>query len=314
MTPLLEYLVERSIRGRPEAAAAAPRAGDIARTEAQEQPASPDLRRGAIRPRVRSRHEDWPDFAATDRDTRMAAEEIQQWLRPRGAEKPQAEEREEAPAADREVESGSAPLTKTPKDTSRTVAATSRWAIVGRRDAQQPGPERQDPVDGAGLFDPAPSQPDRNPGAAALSMPPVVREERQAPPPSVPSENPKRAQAAPQPREAESAPLAHAQDPPRSGQVSPTLRPRRREIESPASPGEKIARAEEPRAPRGPSGASPIVSPPPALERSNATRIEVNIGRVEVRAVYAPPQQARKPPSLPSISLDDYLKQRDRTG
>jgi hypothetical protein len=40
--------------------------------------------------------------------------------------------------------------------------------------------------------------------------------------------------------------------------------------------------------------------------------VHINIGRVEVRAVYAsPPSPARQPSSTPSMSLNDYLKQRD---
>jgi hypothetical protein len=50
----------------------------------------------------------------------------------------------------------------------------------------------------------------------------------------------------------------------------------------------------------------------PAVEQASAPRIHVSIGRVEVRAVYAsPPSSVRRPASTPSMSLSDYLKQRD---
>jgi hypothetical protein len=54
---------------------------------------------------------------------------------------------------------------------------------------------------------------------------------------------------------------------------------------------------------------------PAAMERPSAPRVEITIGRVEVRAVYAPPPPAeRKTAARPMISLDDYLKQRDKAG
>ena len=53
---------------------------------------------------------------------------------------------------------------------------------------------------------------------------------------------------------------------------------------------------------------------PAAMERPSAPRVEITIGRVEVRAVYAPPPAERKTAARPLTSLDDYLKQRDKTG
>ena len=54
---------------------------------------------------------------------------------------------------------------------------------------------------------------------------------------------------------------------------------------------------------------------PAVMERPSAPRVEITIGRVEVRAVYAPPPPAeRKTAARPMISLDDYLKQRDKAG
>ena len=53
---------------------------------------------------------------------------------------------------------------------------------------------------------------------------------------------------------------------------------------------------------------------PAAMERPSAPRVEITIGRVEVRAVYAPPPAERKTAARPLTSLDDYLKQRDKAG
>jgi hypothetical protein len=54
---------------------------------------------------------------------------------------------------------------------------------------------------------------------------------------------------------------------------------------------------------------------PAAMERPSVPRVEITIGRVEVRAVYSPPPPAeRKTAARPMLSLDDYLKQRDKAG
>jgi len=51
----------------------------------------------------------------------------------------------------------------------------------------------------------------------------------------------------------------------------------------------------------------------PAADQPSIPRVQVNIGRVEVRAVYAPPPSAaRRPSTAPTMSLDDYLKQREK--
>jgi hypothetical protein len=79
---------------------------------------------------------------------------------------------------------------------------------------------------------------------------------------------------------------------------------------------------EEPPAGRGPQPGSPTVVPalpapaPPAAPREEQQpprpAINVTIGRVEVRAVFAPPPQpAPRPQPAPAMSLEEYLKQRD---
>jgi hypothetical protein len=313
MTSLLGYLVERSIgAGHQVAAADAPGLRD-SQANTQEPSRSSNLQRGVIRPRRRSRHEGRPDLALSDPDARMAAEETRDWLQSHGAEKSKPEEQKEAPAAYRDLQGASATLTIKPKDASRSIDTAGRRAIAGHRDIQLPGPETQIPVDGAGPMEQAPSPPGHK-ARAVRRVPPVAREERQAALPSAVPERAERMQAPAQPRKAEPAPLSHAPAPLRSEQASPVLRPRLREIEN-RVPRERITRAEEARASGVLPGVSPTVAPHPTSERTSASpHIEVNIGRVEVRAVFAPPSPQRKPRSSPSVSLDDYLKQRDGTG
>ena len=313
MRSLLKYLVERSIGGGHQAAAAAAPGVRNIQADAQEPSRSSNLQRGVIRPRLRSRHEGRTDLALADPDARMAAEETRDWLQSHGAETSKPEEHEEAPAAYRDLQGASAALTVKPKEALRSIDTAGRRASAGHRDIQQPGPETQVPVAGEGPIQQAPPPPGDK-ARAVLHVPPVAREERQAALPSAVPERAERMQAPPQPRKAEPAPLSHAPAPLRSEQASPLLRPRLREIESLVPPRERITRAEEARASRAPSGVSPTVPPHPTSERTSAPRIEVNIGRVEVRAVFAPPSPQRKPRSSPSVSLDDYLKQRDGTG
>jgi hypothetical protein len=54
---------------------------------------------------------------------------------------------------------------------------------------------------------------------------------------------------------------------------------------------------------------------PPRASRQAEPRIEVSIGRVEVRAVLAaPPVQPTPERASPALSLDDYLRGRDSGG
>ncbi len=50
-------------------------------------------------------------------------------------------------------------------------------------------------------------------------------------------------------------------------------------------------------------------------DRPAVPSVQVSIGRVEVRAVFAPPPSpSRRPSPSPALSLDDYLKQREKGG
>ena len=76
----------------------------------------------------------------------------------------------------------------------------------------------------------------------------------------------------------------------RPGEIAPA-RPR--------EPLRETARRSDPSGPR------------PPTDRPVVPSVQVSIGRVEVRAMFAPPSVVRRPPPAPALSLDDYLKQRE---
>jgi hypothetical protein len=68
-------------------------------------------------------------------------------------------------------------------------------------------------------------------------------------------------------------------------------------------------------APRSAPRPSPVERPR-VLDSGGAdegTEIHIHIGRIEVTAVQAPPPPRRKVPSIPPVSLDEYLAKRSRT-
>jgi hypothetical protein len=310
MTSWLGYLVERSVRSRPPAAAgAAPGVDDGLAADARA-PSLPASRPGMIRPRIRSRHEPWPQVTPSDPDAFGPTEEIRESPAARGAEVPLADPPEEASVMERTGPRTPAPLTIRPKDASPAVAA--RRTAIERRDAQRPEPEMGDPADVAIAVDEELSRPDRH-RASAHHTSAVAREDRQmalealaqSAEPTQPTRRPSPAQ------QGENASPSEADRP--RGVVNPVSRAQAPDVASPTP--DRPERREDSSALRAPVALSPVVSPRTTSAPSAPPRIEVTIGRVEVRAVYAPPSPgpARKPPSLPTTSLDDYLKQRDRS-
>lgn len=312
MSSLLGYLVERSVRSRaPAAAGAAPGVGDGPAADARA-PSLPALRPGMIRPRVRSRHEPWPQVTPSDPDAFGPTEETRESPAARGAEVPLAEPPEEASATERAGPRTPAPLSIRPKDASPAVAA--RRTAIERRDVQRSEPEMGDPADVAIAVDEELSRADRH-RASAHHTSAVARDDRQmafealaqTAEPTQPTRRPSPAE------QGENASPSEADRP--RGTVNPVSRAQAPDVASPPPVMDRPGRRGDSSVFRAPVAVSPVVSPRTASAPSAPPRIEVNIGRVEVRAVYAPasPAPARKPPSLPTTSLDDYLKQRDRT-
>jgi len=270
----------------------------------------PASRPGMIRPRIRSRHEPWPQVTPSDPDAFGPTEEIRESPAAPGAEVPLAEPPEEASVMERTGPRTPAPLTIRPKDASPAVAA--RRTAIERRDAQRPEPEMGDPADVAIAVDEELSRPDRH-RASAHHTSAVAHEDRQmafealaqSAEPTQPTRRPSPAQ------QGENASPSEADRP--RGVVNPVSRAQAPDVASPTP--DRPGRREDSSALRAPVALSPVVSPRTTSAPSAPPRIEVTIGRVEVRAVYAPPSPgpARKPPSLPTTSLDDYLKQRDRS-
>jgi hypothetical protein len=186
--------------------------------------------------------------------------------------------------------------------------------MVEQRDAQKRESETADPVDVAGAAVEPPSWPDPN-RATVHRAAHVVREQHRTVP-QRPAETTEPMRPTPRPREVEQGRDASPSEPdrPRRGLVGPMSKVRTANVESTAPAQRRPGLREDTGILREPVRISPAISPRTASTPTAPPRIEVNIGRVEVRAVYAPPSPspARKPAS-PPVSLDDYLKQRDGT-
>jgi len=111
--------------------------------------------------------------------------------------------------------------------------------------------------------------------------------------------------AEPTPVSSSRAPVARGAAPPSTALQAESAFARRGEIAPPRQrdPAREVARASDAR--HAPLPAAPLAAP----------SVQVSIGRVEVRAVYAPPPSpARARAPAPTMSLDDYLKQREKGG
>jgi hypothetical protein len=132
---------------------------------------------------------------------------------------------------------------------------------------------------------------------------------RHEPKPELLRPAPAREVVRPQPEESRPALLDLPRDRERHrvAPIEPVVRLRRDEPEIARDGGAIIPAAEPPySAPSTQSNRAPAEQPP-------IPRVQVSIGRVEVRAVFAPPPvtSPARPQPGPSMSLDDYLKQRD---
>jgi hypothetical protein len=194
------------------------------------------------------------------------------------------------------------------------MGVAARRPVIEPRDAQQPEADIVDAADVKVPADDAAMRPDRH-RAAVQRAAAVVRAERQTPP-QASSETAGRPQPTRRSSQAEQAGDTSPSESDRQrGLVNPISRVQVLDVQTPAPAQDKPGPREDTGVLREPVTVSPVVSARIASAPGSPPRIEVNIGRVEVRAVYAqPPSPARKQPALPATSLDNYLKQRDRTG
>jgi hypothetical protein len=310
MTSLLGYLVERSVRGQPQAAtAAAPGAG----AESQGSEQSFDLSRGAIRPRIRSRHERRPEFNPPDSGGLTPMEETRERLQTRATAEHQAEKAASGPiTADPDLQDGLQRRGDEQHHASRIAVISSRHAVAEDAPARRPRSETPDLAERATTVDAQQSRSDRGDGNVRDT--PVARARDWTPPASTVSEPAEPVQPAAKPIKATPAAPRREPDPQEDRSTGAVARPRRQQTEERPSAAAKSATSKESRPARQPLQSPQILALQPAFERPAAPRIEVNIGRVEVRAVYAPPPPSRRAPSSPSMSLDDYLKQRGEAG
>jgi hypothetical protein len=311
MTTLLGSMVERSVRAPPAAAvdASSPSPGATGRERAGE-PAR-DAPPGAIVPRRRSRFEAqgaepvlgeteeridatpaWPTEARPDgRDTPAdvgAPARSPRAVRPASDETPRHAPLETAtrsiPAAAPPAAAPAAAPPASPVIAPAMAVTDGATSPTNRASAAVP---RREPT--------AAERVATAPAAAAVAAAPASPPERSSTDEAAPVSS-ARSSRAPIARIAEPPPAEPPADvaPVRPGEIAPA---RRRE------PLREPARRSDPGGPR-----------PPA-DRPAVPSVQVSIGRVEVRAVFAPPPSAaRRPSPAPALSLDDYLKQREKGG
>jgi hypothetical protein len=179
---------------------------------------------------------------------------------------------------------------RTPIERTGEGEQESRPRVV-RQEVGEARPEPLVRVEPRPVFEAAPERlPARGRDPEPPSAPPAASR------PAVPPPQPElRAQRSEAPRESERQ---------RAVTIEPYVRPRQ---ESPATgpPASEIVPA-----------VSPLAAPPTSrtpAEQLPIPRVQVSIGRVEVRAVFAPAPVAPllRPRPGPAMSLDEYLKQRD---
>jgi hypothetical protein len=304
------------MRGRPSMAPAADAGLDASPdASANALARSSDLQSGAIRPRLRSRYERWSEPEPQPGPEAIVSADAARTSSPHRDAGLPSEEQVEPLATDRGIRDRTVGFTNKQWDGARTADASARRTIDVRRKAPQPLLETPGPVETPAAARNAPPQPDSD-GEARAGHPRISEAERQPPPRSAAPLRANQVQPLQPPSGSETELPPQAAEPgSRPALLSASrARPRKREVgDSSAANGKAAPAAAMILSPQSSRAPEPT-SPRPVVERSIAARIQVNIGRVEVRAMYAPPPPARKPSAVPSLSLDEYLKQRDRSG
>jgi hypothetical protein len=301
MTSLIRRLVERS-------AANPGRGGGVALSASGSEASAMGRGAGAIRPRLRTRFETWPEFE------------------PPGGDAPFREEQHDTLSV---AAAGAIPVARPPENGAAVPASAPRRAPL--RSAPADGEIRQTPpIRGATTAPAARARRAAEPPQARTAAV-DSRDADEALNPPAPGAAAKRAPAPPAPAEAEAPPYPlrarrERQDVPHSHQGNDAL------VLAPASPDPIESKSPSGRGPPPPAtlrpaadipqvrSAPPFDAPAPhssrlapgsGSERQAPPRIEVRIARIEVSAQYeaAPPVQ-RAAPTL-RTSLDDYLKRRD---
>ncbi len=224
------------------------------------------------------------------------------------------------------VESGAeAPARPAPGDgPSLAPPAPQPQADIGPADQAAPEPPATQPPP---RHAPQPAARERQPSelpvpAAAESAPaPLAAQpltpQRPPAPPSGEEARPSRPPAAPGPAE------NPAPAPPRVQPAQTIVQQSERQTSLPAAtapPAEKTTRLEPALSAPPANGLQPALSPPPPTSAQPPAAgpepvINVTIGRVEIRAVAAPPPPQRTPRTEPAVmSLEDYLRRRREKG
>ena len=315
MKPLLTSLVERSVRNAVRDEPLPPRSADALDERGPGSAGLSTSPRGVVRPRLRSRHEPRPDSGRFDI---AAIEDMIDRSPSRGSdafepEMPQSQPDAKARPGD---DVGHAPVHRG-RSPRRDIAVPGRG--IERRPEPRAYAEALPQAEAAPISDHARTEPPRREAGLPRVPRPAVPE-RLAPPRAIREDW--TGHTASEPASIAAQPIADDMRP--SGPIGPprparpvtaTSRPRTEPMtETHATPQSAPERGGALRPRHGASRGADASARPAAMERPSAPRVEITIGRVEVRAVYAPPPAERKTAARPLTSLDDYLKQRDKAG
>ena len=316
MKPLLTSLVERSVRNAVRDEPLPPRSADALDERGPGSAGLSTPPRGVVRPRLRSRHEPRPDSGrfdiATiedmiDRSPSRASDAFEPEMPP---SQPDAKAQ---PGGD--VRHAPAHRGRSPR---RDIAAPGRG--IERRPEPRADADALPQAEAAPISDHTRTEPPRR-DAGLPRVPRPAVPERLAPPQAIREDRTghtasEPASIAAQPIATDTRPSGPVGPPRPARPVTATSRPRAESMtETHATPQGAPERGGALRPRHGASRGADAGARPAAMERPSAPRVEITIGRVEVRAVYAPsPPAERKTAARPMISLDDYLKQRDKAG
>jgi hypothetical protein len=292
MTDIMAYLAARSLRGDRSA-----RADD-------------GTTMPLLRPRLPSRYEPQEPGQATD----VVHEDTSLDVAPPPRRADQSRDDAASHARRASSESQSPPPVTTPqhaetpsRNTSSPSADPSHPSTDGQRDPQLVMPP------------PAPMAADERTDAASPTEPPQPVRTQTSPPARerVPSDAvPQRERRAPISPEAGDA-TRQTQDRATADRAArqepPALPPPRLPVTAPLPENPALRVVPAPLRPAGAADARRRPREEIAAKTSEPPRVQVTIGRIEIRAVSAPPPpQPRPAPRAPSMSLDEYLANRDK--